>query len=54
MPIIQQTTYIAASIDFCFNLARTVEVHTGKQLLTTQKPVCGTTAGIMELGDSVI
>lgn len=53
MPIIQHVIFIAAPIELCFDLARTVEVHAGKMLLTTQKAVGGVTAGIMKNGDSV-
>ena len=53
MPKIQHVIFIAAPIELCFDLARTVEVHAGKQLLTVQKAVGGVTAGMMEYGDSV-
>jgi len=53
MPTIQHVISIEAPIELCFDLARTVEVHAGKQLLTVQKAVGGVTAGMMEYGDSV-
>lgn len=53
MPIIKYETYIAAPIHVCFDLARTVEIHAGKSLLTVQKAIDGITAGRMENGDWV-
>jgi len=53
MPIIKCETYIAAPIHVCFDLARTVEIHAGKSLLTTQKAIDGITAGLMEYLDWV-
>ncbi|MHA6260580.1 SRPBCC family protein [Sporosarcina sp. CAU 1771] len=53
MPTIQHEIFIAAPIELCFDLARTVEVHAGRQLLTVQKAISGVTAGIMENGDFV-
>jgi len=53
MATIQHVTFIAAPIELCFNLARTVEVHGGKHMWTVQKAVGGVTAGIMENGESV-
>jgi len=53
MPTIQHAIFIKGHIELCFDLARTVEVHAGKQLLTVQRAVGGITAGMMECGDSV-
>ena len=53
MPIIYRKTFIHAPIHRCFDVARTVDVHSGKFLLTTQYPVKGILTGVMELEDFV-
>ena len=53
MPIIKHKISIHAPIQVCFDLARTVEVHAGKTLLTKQKAIDGITFGLMERGDFV-
>lgn len=53
MPIIKHETFIHAPVEQCFDLARTVEVHAGKFLITSQKAVDGVTTGLLELDDYV-
>ncbi|MEK3934658.1 SRPBCC family protein [Sporosarcina sp. FSL W7-1349] len=53
MPVIEHEISIDASIQVCFDLARTVEIHSGKTMLTKQKAIGGVTSGLMGLGDSV-
>ncbi|WP_370569892.1 hypothetical protein [Sporosarcina sp. resist] len=53
MPIIRHEISIHAPIQVCFDLARTVEVHEGKTLLTKQIAIEGITFGLMERGDFV-
>lgn len=53
MPIIRHEISIHAPILVCFDLARTVEVHAGKTLLTKQIAIEGITFGLMERGDFV-
>ena len=53
MPIIRHEISIHAPIQVCFDLARTVEVHAGKILLTKQIAIAGITYGLMERGDFV-
>ncbi|MFC5591220.1 cell division protein [Sporosarcina soli] len=53
IPIIKHEISIHAPIQVCFDLARTVEVHAGKTLLTKQIAIDGVTFGLMELGDFV-
>lgn len=53
MPIIRHEISIHAPIQVCFDLARTVEVHAGKTLLTKQIAIEGITFGLMERGDFV-
>lgn len=53
MPIIFHETFIHAPIQCCFDIARTVETHSGKFLLTRQYPVSGIVTGAMGLGDEV-
>lgn len=53
MPIIKHEISIHVPIQVCFDLARTVEVHAGKTLLTKQLAIDGVTFGLMERGDFV-
>ncbi|WP_252501772.1 SRPBCC family protein [Sporosarcina sp. Marseille-Q4943] len=53
MPTIEHEISINAPIQICFDIARTVEVHEGKTMLTKQIAIGGVTAGLMEYGDSV-
>lgn len=53
MPIIKHEISIHAPIQVCFDVARTVEVHAGKTLLTKQIAIGGITFGLMERGDFV-
>lgn len=53
MPTIEHEITINAPIQICFDVARTVEVHEGKTMLTKQITISGVTKGLMEHGDSV-
>lgn len=53
MPVIIKDTYIEASIDLCFDLARNVEVHTKTTFKTKERAVGGITKGLLNKGDSV-
>lgn len=53
MPSIHHTTFIHMPIEVCFNLARTIEVRSGKFLLSSQKAIEGVTSGLMANQDTV-
>lgn len=53
MPTIKHEVYIQAPIEICFDLARSVDVHTETTSRTQERAVDGVTTGLMELGDSV-
>ncbi|MGA7671698.1 MAG: SRPBCC family protein [Nitrolancea sp.] len=53
MTRIHLETHIAASIQRCFDLARSVDVHQQSMEQSGERAVSGVTSGLMELGDSV-
>ena len=53
MPIIHLTTEIAAPIDRCFDLARSVELHMHSTAGTGETIVGGVRSGLMGFGDEV-
>lgn len=53
VPVIVQRTFIKATVDVCFDLARNVDVHTQTTSKTNEKAVAGVTEGLMEEGDEV-
>ena len=53
MPIIQLETYINAPIELCFDLARSIDLHTDSMKHTGEQAVAGRTNGLIELGDTV-
>ncbi|MFO0756580.1 MAG: SRPBCC family protein [Byssovorax sp.] len=53
MPLIVLETKIAAPIERCFDLARSVEAHVGSTSKTKERAVAGVTSGLMGLGDEV-
>ncbi|PLR89769.1 SRPBCC family protein [Bacillus sp. T33-2] len=54
MPVIQYQQFIEAPVEVCFDLARDVEIHTRTTSKTKERAVGGVTAGLLELGDTVI
>lgn len=53
MPIIELHTAIAAPIERVFDLARSVDAHAATTAATGERPVAGTTSGLLGLGDQV-
>ncbi|WP_077622667.1 SRPBCC family protein [Sediminibacillus massiliensis] len=54
MPVIIHKQWINASRQLCFDLARSVDVHTMTTSGTKEKAVGGITKGLLEEGDTVI
>jgi ligand-binding SRPBCC domain-containing protein len=53
IPIIKHNIYINTSVDACFDLARSVEVHTKTTSKTKETAIAGVTKGLLTKGDSV-
>lgn len=53
MPLIHLETFIHAPIELCFDLARSIDVHTAAAEETDEHAVAGVTSGMMQLGDTV-
>ncbi len=53
MARIDITTHIAAPPDRCFDLSRSVELHTRSAAATGEVAIAGRTSGLLELGDEV-
>lgn len=53
MPLIQLETYINSSIEVCFDLARSVDLHIISTAKTGEKAIAGVTTGLMNLTDFV-
>jgi ligand-binding SRPBCC domain-containing protein len=53
MPTIRLETFMNAPIHRCFDLARSVDLHSRSMAKTQERPVAGVTRGVMKFGDSV-
>ncbi len=53
VPRIELTIHIAAPRDWCFDLARSVELHTRSTASTGERAIAGRTSGLLALGDEV-
>jgi ligand-binding SRPBCC domain-containing protein len=53
MPVIRVETRIRASLETCFDLARSVDLHVRSTALTRETAVGGVTSGLLELGQEV-
>ncbi|HET7584295.1 MAG TPA: SRPBCC family protein [Gemmatimonadaceae bacterium] len=53
MARIELTTRIAAPLERCFDLSRSVELHTHSTAETGERAVAGRTSGLLELGEQV-
>jgi ligand-binding SRPBCC domain-containing protein len=53
MAEIRLATFIAAPIETCFDLARSVEVHLKSTAKTNEKAIAGRTSGLCELNDEI-
>jgi len=54
MPVIQVETYIGASADVCFDLARNVHAHVSSAERSKERVVSAPESGLLELGDEVV
>jgi ligand-binding SRPBCC domain-containing protein len=50
---IELSTHIAAPVERCFDLARSVDLHVRSTAGTGERAVAGRTTGLLELGDEV-
>ena len=53
MPLIHLTTFIAAPIERVFDLSRSIDLHKKSMAHTNEQAVAGTTAGLIELQETV-
>jgi ligand-binding SRPBCC domain-containing protein len=53
MPSIIIETLINASIERCFDLSRSIDLHTDSMKHTGEKAIAGRTSGLIELGETV-
>src|ERR1035438_7376410 len=53
MPTIHLTTFIAAPIERVFDLSRSIDLHKKSMVHTNEQAVAGTTAGLIELQETV-
>ncbi|PRX99266.1 hypothetical protein CLV24_1622 [Pontibacter ummariensis] len=53
MPAITVHTFVAAPIELCFDLSRSIDLHTISTKHTGERAVAGVTAGLIELGETV-
>ena len=53
MPTIRLETSIGASLERCFDLSLSVDVHRHSVAHTHERPIAGVTSGVMKLGDTV-
>ena len=53
MPIIQLTTQIRAPIEWCFDLARDIDLHVTSMKGSGERAVAGVTQGMISLGEEV-
>ena len=53
MPVIELVTNIDAPIEICFDLARSVDLHTRSTAETREEAVAGVTSGLIGAGETV-
>ena len=53
MPIIELTTEIYSTIDICFDLSRSIDLHKISTAKTKEEAIDGTTSGLINLNESV-
>lgn len=53
MPIITIETQIKASIDVCFDLSRSIDLHQISTVDTKEKAISGVTSGLIKLNETV-
>jgi hypothetical protein len=50
---IEISTQINASLERCFDLSRSIDLHIGSTKQTGERAIAGRTSGLMELGETV-
>jgi ligand-binding SRPBCC domain-containing protein len=53
VPVVRLATHIAAALEVCFDLARSVDAHVASAADTGERAVAGVTSGLLSLGDEV-
>lgn len=53
MPKIELTTEIYSSIDICFDLSRSIDLHKISTANTNEEAIAGTTSGLINLNETV-
>ena len=53
MPVIVLETHIRSTPEICFDLSRSIDLHTLSTATTNEKAVAGTTTGLINAGESV-
>ncbi|MGW6661614.1 MULTISPECIES: SRPBCC family protein [Peribacillus] len=53
MPVIEYQQFIKAPVELCFDLARSMDIHTKTTAKTKEIAVDGVTEGLLEKGDTV-
>ncbi len=53
MPILELTTIIRAPLERCFDLARSIDLHTSSTAHTGERAVAGITSGLIGTGEEV-
>lgn len=53
MPVIEHQQFIKAPVELCFDLKRSVDIHTKTTAKTKEAAVDGVTEGLLEVGDTV-
>ncbi len=53
MPTITLTTYIKSTIDICFDLATSIDLHKLSTNQTNEDAIAGTTTGLIKLNETV-
>jgi ligand-binding SRPBCC domain-containing protein len=54
IPLIELTTRIDAPIDRVFDLSRSIDAHVASNTKAPERPVAGTTSGLIGLGEEVV
>lgn len=53
MPVIRLETFVEATVDRVFDLARSIDLHTETMTASSERAVGGVTTGLIELGQTV-
>jgi ligand-binding SRPBCC domain-containing protein len=53
MPTIELQTFIHSNIEICFDLARSIDLHSISTAKTNEKAIAGKTKGLIELNETV-